>query len=156
MAKKQQPLTKIQGISDKHADILIAHITKELDEGEEVPNNLEGFQYYILEAGQSLPETIDHNFIYTTYRLKIGDLYFCVDGSEYRKDGGTCPFEFDDEIYTESAIKKKPVKNVPKINVLITTKNFKAIEKEAKAIPGYNQTFFTKLWTTLKKKELAK
>lgn len=52
--------------------------------------------------------------------------------------------------------KKKLVKNVPKKNVLVTTKNFKAIEKEAKVIPGYNKNFFTKLWTTLKKKELAK
>ena len=51
-------------------------------------------------------QTVDSCYIFTSYTLDIGEYIFEVGGSEYRKDGGTCPYERNETIYIT---KKEPV-----------------------------------------------
>lgn len=92
----------LEGLSKKDTSMLMEHAAIK---GVNI-TDLEEAQYFLMDYGNS-KEKLDSNYLVTYYSLKIGDKNFCTSSSQYRKDGGLCDSQWDEEIWIENVKKKK-------------------------------------------------
>ena len=73
------------------------------------------FEIISESSSRSIDRTVDSCYITTNYVIDFGNYTFEISGSEYIKDGGTCPFEWDEGIYvTDIKAKKEKEDNMKK------------------------------------------
>jgi len=104
---------KIKGLNDTQCKILTDYMIKYFGDGPDGEEFSEIKKFddvveFIMCSG-SHTEKLDSNYLTTTYFVKVKDLKFCIDYSQYRKDGGLCDGDWGTEIYVLKS-KKKPVK----------------------------------------------
>ena len=104
---------KIKGLDDAQCKILTDYMIKYFGDGPDGEEFSEIKKFddvvdFIMCSGET-KEKLDTYYLTTTYYVKAKDLKFCIDYSQYRKDGGLCDGDWGKEIYVVKS-KNKTVK----------------------------------------------
>ena len=94
---------EIKGLNKTQSDILYQYIVKYFGDGPDgegisAIKEFDDVVDFFLCAGDK-KEEFDSDYLTTTYYVEDGGLKFCVDYSQYRKDGGLCNGDWGKEIY---------------------------------------------------------
>lgn len=102
---------KIKGLTDTQVKILTDYMIEYFGagpDGEEF-SEIKTFgdvKEFFLFSGDS-KEELNSDYLTTTYYIKTNGIKFCIDYSQYRKDGGLCDGDWDKEFYViEPKVKK--------------------------------------------------
>lgn len=120
---------KIKGLIQKDKIILLDYIKKNLEENGYLEDfkdikNFDDIVCFIQDCGD-FTESVDSNYITKTYFIEVGNKVFNIDSSQYRKDGGLCDTQWDNEIYVTKSKKKKVIKKTAKKSIKKTVKKTK-------------------------------
>lgn len=96
---KDEKIIEVKNIKDIPKNI-IEILTLNMSESNDDlnPESFEDIREFIFESGDS-KEYLDSGYLITDYILKFTIFDISVSGYQYRKDGGLCDFELEEEIY---------------------------------------------------------
>lgn len=134
-------IKKIEEFPEEIKEYLLNEGGLAQEELDEMLDGMSGLKGWIQDCGKS-KESLDTHYVITVYSWKAGKYTFIAEGSQYRKDGGLCEFEFDEAVeILDNEPKPQPIniKKLFKIKADATDKIFKAFGIKHGLFPVYSQ-----------------
>lgn len=134
-------IKKIEEFPEEIKEYLLNEGGLAQEELDEMLDGMSGLKGWIQDCGKS-KESLDTHYVITTYSWKAGKYTFVAEGSQYRKDGGLCEFEFDEAIeILDNEPKPQPIniKKLFKVRTDATNQIYKAFNMSGGNMPIYDQ-----------------